>query len=85
MELTISAPSTLDSGALSHTPSRRAAGPWEGRMNRLVRFSSWQAALWSGMLLAGCAPPTDYSGITTSPITMVCDGGRNFTINTSRD
>ena len=49
-------------------------------MNRLVRFSSLQAALWSGMLLAGCAPQTDYSGVTTSPIAMVCDGGRNFTI-----
>lgn len=49
-------------------------------MTKMMRFSSWPAALWSGMLLAGCAPQTDYSGITTSPITMVCDGGRTFTI-----
>lgn len=47
-------------------------------MNGLVRFLSLLAAL--GMSLAGCAPQTDYSGITTSPITMVCDGGRTFTI-----
>lgn len=49
-------------------------------MNRLVRFSSRQAALWSGVFLAGCAPQTDYSGITTSPVTMACDGGRTFTV-----
>jgi membrane-bound inhibitor of C-type lysozyme len=49
-------------------------------MNGSVRFSSLQAALWSGVLLAGCAPQTDYSGVATSPIAMVCDGGRTFTI-----
>jgi membrane-bound inhibitor of C-type lysozyme len=49
-------------------------------MNRGVRFSSLQAALWSGVLLAGCAPQTDYSGVATSPINMVCDGDRTFTI-----
>ena len=49
-------------------------------MNRLVRFSSLQAALWSGMLLAGCAPQTEYSDVATSPISMVCDGGKTFTV-----
>lgn len=49
-------------------------------MTRLARFSGWPAALCSGMLLAGCAPQTDYSAVTTSPIAMVCDGGRTFTI-----
>jgi hypothetical protein len=49
-------------------------------MTKLMRFSSWQAALWSGMLLAGCAPQSDFSAASTSPISMVCDGGRTFTI-----
>jgi hypothetical protein len=46
-------------------------------MTRSMRFSSWPAAL---LLLAGCAPQSDFSSLTTTPITMVCDGGRTFTI-----
>jgi hypothetical protein len=50
-------------------------------MIRLLRFSSWSAALLSGIGLAGCAPQTDYSAVATSPIDMVCDGGKTFTVS----
>jgi hypothetical protein len=46
-------------------------------MTRSMRFSSWPAAL---LLLAGCAPENDFSSVSTAPITMMCDGGRTFTI-----
>ena len=46
-------------------------------MTKSMRFSSWPAAL---LLLVGCAPQSDFSGVTTSPITMLCDGGQTFTI-----
>jgi hypothetical protein len=49
-------------------------------MTRLMRFSSWPAALLSGIGLAGCAPQTDYTGVSTSPVNMVCDGGKTFTV-----
>ena len=54
-------------------------------MTRLMRFSSWPAALLSGIGLAGCAPETDYTGVSTSPITMVCDGGKTFTVSYTGD
>jgi hypothetical protein len=34
----------------------------------------------AGIGLAGCAAQTEYSGVTTSPVTMVCDGGKSFTV-----
>jgi hypothetical protein len=34
----------------------------------------------AGIGLAGCAPQTEYSGVTTSPVTMACDGGKSFTV-----
>ena len=46
-------------------------------MTRSMRFSSWPAAL---LLMAGCAPQSDFSAVSTSPITMMCDGGRTFTL-----
>lgn len=46
-------------------------------MTRPTRFSSWSGAL---LLLAACAPQSDFSAVTTNPITMTCDGGRTFTI-----
>jgi hypothetical protein len=49
-------------------------------MTRRMHFSSWPAALLSGIGLAGCAPQTDYSTVSTSPINMVCDGGKSFTV-----
>jgi hypothetical protein len=42
-----------------------------------MRFSSWPIAL---MIVAGCAPQSDFSAISTSPITMMCDGGQTFTV-----
>jgi hypothetical protein len=30
--------------------------------------------------VAGCAPQSDFSAISTSPITMMCDGGQTFTV-----
>ena len=50
-------------------------------MTRFMRFSSWPAALLAGIGLAGCAPQTDYSAVSTSPVTMVCDGGKTFTVS----
>jgi hypothetical protein len=50
-------------------------------MTRLGRFLSLKAALLSGIGLAGCAPLTDSSAISTSPVTMVCDGGKTFTVS----
>ena len=50
-------------------------------MLRLMRCSSWPAALLAGIGLAGCAPETDYSAISTSPIAMACDGGKSFTVS----
>jgi hypothetical protein len=50
-------------------------------MTRLMGFSSWPAALLSAIGLAGCAPETDYSMASTSPIAMACDGGKSFTIS----
>ena len=46
-------------------------------MTRAMRFSNWPAAL---LLLVACAPQSDFSSVSTAPITMVCDGGRTFTI-----
>jgi hypothetical protein len=46
-------------------------------MARSMRFSGWPVAL---SLLAGCAPQSDFSSVSTAPITMACDGGRTFTI-----
>ncbi len=46
-------------------------------MTRSMRFSNWPAAL---LVLAACAPQSDFSSVSTAPITMVCDGGRTFTI-----
>ena len=44
---------------------------------RSMRFSSWPTAL---LILASCAPQSDFSAVSTSPITMVCDGGKSFTV-----
>jgi hypothetical protein len=44
-------------------------------------FSSWPAALVSAIGLAGCAAETEYSTLSTSPVTMVCDGGKTFTVS----
>ena len=30
--------------------------------------------------MAGCAPQSDFSAVSTSPVTMVCDGGKSFTV-----
>ena len=49
-------------------------------MTRCMRLSSWPAALLWGIGLAGCAPQTDYSAVSTSPVAMACDGGRTFTV-----
>ena len=54
-------------------------------MTRLVRFSSWPAALLAGLGLAGCAPQSDFSAVSTSPIAMVCDGGKTFTVSYTGD
>jgi hypothetical protein len=50
-------------------------------MTRYMRLSSWPAVLWCGMAVVGCAPATDYSAVSTSPVTMACDGGRTFTVS----
>jgi Membrane-bound lysozyme-inhibitor of c-type lysozyme len=50
-------------------------------MTRFMSFSSWPAALLSGIAVAGCTPQTDYSTVSTSPVTMVCDGGKTFTVS----
>jgi hypothetical protein len=50
-------------------------------MTRLLGFSSWSAALLSAIGLVGCAPESDYSTLSTSPVTMVCDGGKTFTVS----
>ena len=49
-------------------------------MTRSLGLSGWPAALLAGIGLAGCAAQTEYSGVTTSPVTMVCDGGKSFTV-----
>ena len=49
-------------------------------MTRPLRLSGWPAALLAGIGLAGCASQTDYSGVATNPVTMVCDGGKSFTV-----
>jgi Membrane-bound lysozyme-inhibitor of c-type lysozyme len=49
-------------------------------MTRSLRLSGWPAALLAGIGLAGCAAQTESSGVTTSPVTMVCDGGKSFTV-----
>ena len=49
-------------------------------MTRSWRFSGWPAALLAGIGVAGCAAQTDYSEVTTSPVTMVCDDGKAFTV-----
>jgi hypothetical protein len=49
-------------------------------MTRHMGFSSWLAALLA-LGLAGCAPQTDYSTVTTSPIAMRCDGGKTFSVS----
>jgi hypothetical protein len=46
-------------------------------MTRPVRFSSWPIAL---LIVAGCAPQSDFTAVSTSPITMMCDGGQTFTV-----
>jgi hypothetical protein len=50
-------------------------------MTRHMGFSSWPAALLAALSLAGCAPQTDYSTVTTSPIAMRCDDGKTFTVS----
>jgi hypothetical protein len=50
-------------------------------MTKCLRLSAWPAALLAGIGLAGCAPQSDYSGVSTSPITMACDGGKSFTVS----
>ena len=50
-------------------------------MTRFMRLSSWPAALLGGIGLAACAPQTDYSAVSTSPVSMACDGGRTFTVS----
>jgi hypothetical protein len=50
-------------------------------MTRFGGFSSWPAALVSAIGLAGCAAETEYSTLSTSPVTMVCDGGKTFTVS----
>ena len=49
-------------------------------MTRSMRLSSWPAALCSGILLVGCAPQSEFDTASTSPVTLVCDGGRTFTV-----
>jgi hypothetical protein len=46
-------------------------------MTRPMRFSSWPIAL---LIAAGCAPQSDFSAVSTSPVTMMCDGGQTFTV-----
>jgi hypothetical protein len=46
-------------------------------MTRPMRFSSWPIAL---LIVAGCAPQSDFSAVSTSPVTMMCDGGQTFTV-----
>jgi hypothetical protein len=46
-------------------------------MTRPMCFSSWPIAL---LIVAGCAPQSDFSAVSTSPITMTCDGGQTFTV-----
>jgi hypothetical protein len=53
----------------------------EGKMTGFVRFSSWPAALFTGICMAGCAPQSDFSAVSTSPVAMVCDGGKTFTVS----
>ena len=50
-------------------------------MTRFMRLASWPTALLWGIGLAGCAPQTDYSAVSTSPVSMVCDGGKTFTVS----
>jgi hypothetical protein len=50
-------------------------------MTRSVRFAGWPAALLAGIGLAGCASQADYSRVSTSPVTMACDGGKTFTVS----
>lgn len=50
-------------------------------MTRHLRWSSWPTVLLCGIAVAGCAPRTDYSAVSTSPVTMACDGGRTFTVS----
>jgi hypothetical protein len=50
-------------------------------MTGSVRFSILPAALVAGIGLAGCASQTDYSNVSTSPVTMACDGGKTFTVS----
>ena len=50
-------------------------------MTRFLRFSGWPAALLSGIGLGACAPQSDFSAVSTSPINMVCDGGKTFTVS----
>jgi hypothetical protein len=35
----------------------------------------------AGIGVAGCAPQTDYSQVSTSPVNMVCDDGKAFTVS----
>ena len=50
-------------------------------MTRSTGSSILPAALVAGIGLAGCAAQTDYSNVSTSPVTMACDGGRTFTVS----
>jgi hypothetical protein len=50
-------------------------------MRRVRRFSAWPAALLAGIGVAGCAQQTDYSQVSTSPVNMVCDDGKAFTVS----
>jgi hypothetical protein len=50
-------------------------------MTRSLRLSAWLAALLAGVGLAGCAPQSNYSNVSTSPVALVCDGGKSFTVS----
>jgi len=50
-------------------------------MTRFMHLSNWPAVLLCGIAVAGCAPQTDYSAVSTSPVAMACDGGRTFTVS----
>ena len=50
-------------------------------MTGFMRWSSWPAAVVWGIGVAGCAPQTDFSAVGTSPVAMVCDDGKTFTVS----
>jgi hypothetical protein len=54
-------------------------------MRTHLRFSSWPATLLTGIGVAACAPQSDFSAVSTSPIAMVCDSGKTFTVSYTGD